>query len=92
MQGARAHGESEESISAILKKYGLPPLPSRAPAQAVAPAAPSPADAAAQPVAPQPKANAETALAGARDAIAKGAPRDAVIERLKQRGYDPSGL
>lgn len=31
-------------------------------------------------------------LAAARDAIAKGAPRDAVIQRLQQNGIDPSGL
>jgi hypothetical protein len=31
-------------------------------------------------------------LAMARDAIAKGAPRDAVIQRLQQNGIDPSGL
>lgn len=31
-------------------------------------------------------------LAMARDAIAKGAPRDAVIQRLRQNGIDPSGL
>lgn len=32
------------------------------------------------------------ALQSARDAIAKGADRNAVIERLKQNGIDPSGL
>jgi hypothetical protein len=31
-------------------------------------------------------------LAAARDAIARGAPRDAVIQRLKQNGIDPGGL
>lgn len=31
-------------------------------------------------------------LSMARDAIAKGAPRDAVIQRLQQNGIDPSGL
>lgn len=31
-------------------------------------------------------------LSAARDAIAKGAPRDAVIQRLQQNGIDPSGL
>ena len=35
---------------------------------------------------------AETMLGHARDAIAQGAPREAVIERLKQAGVDPSGL
>ena len=32
------------------------------------------------------------ALSSARDAIAKGAPRAAVIQRLRQNGVDPSGL
>jgi hypothetical protein len=32
------------------------------------------------------------ALAQARDAIARGAPRDAVIQRLRQNGIDPGGL
>jgi hypothetical protein len=31
-------------------------------------------------------------LAAAKDAIAKGAPRDAVIQRLKSQGIDPAGL
>lgn len=31
-------------------------------------------------------------LSQARDAIAKGAPRDAVIQRLQQNGINPSGL
>lgn len=31
-------------------------------------------------------------LAGARDAIAKGAPREAVIQRLREHGINPSGL
>lgn len=31
-------------------------------------------------------------LAEARDAIAKGAPRDAVIQRLQQNGINPAGL
>lgn len=33
-----------------------------------------------------------TALEDARQAIAKGAPRDKVIERLKSLGFDPGGL
>lgn len=33
-----------------------------------------------------------TALQKARDAIAKGAPRDAVVSRLRASGIDPSGL
>ena len=32
------------------------------------------------------------ALAEARDAIAKGAPRAAVMNRLRQMGVDPQGL
>ena len=35
---------------------------------------------------------ASTVLDKARDAIAKGAPRDAVIQRLKERGIDPGDL
>jgi hypothetical protein len=31
-------------------------------------------------------------LAQARDAVARGAPRDAVIERLRVNGIDPAGL
>src|ERR1043166_9171881 len=31
-------------------------------------------------------------LAQARDAIARGAPREAVIQRLRENNYDPSGL
>lgn len=31
-------------------------------------------------------------LSGARDAIARGAPRDAVIKRLQENGIDPAGL
>lgn len=38
---------------------------------------------------PQPAGNA---LQQARDAIARGAPRDAVIQRLRQNGIDPKGL
>lgn len=33
-----------------------------------------------------------SAVAKAREAIAKGAPRDKVIERLRQNGIDPTGL
>jgi hypothetical protein len=31
-------------------------------------------------------------LAQARDAIARGAPKDAVLKRLRERGIDASGL
>lgn len=37
-------------------------------------------------------ATAPDPLAEARDAIARGAPRDAVIQRLQQNGIDPKGL
>lgn len=42
---------------------------------------------------PQPAPpNRADPLAAARDAIAKGAPRDAVIQRLQQNGIDATGL
>lgn len=74
-----------------------------APALAAAPAArPSPATAAqsdrrvsgvvgAAPAAPG-RPDVAAALAAARSAIARGAPRDKVIERLRQNGIDPAGL
>jgi hypothetical protein len=37
-------------------------------------------------------APASDAIAAARDAITKGAPRDAVIKRLRDNGIDPGGL
>lgn len=40
----------------------------------------------------RPDSEAGQTLQEARDAIAKGAPRDQVIERLRQMGIDPSGL
>ena len=40
----------------------------------------------------QPKADPSGALAAARDAIARGAPRDAVIKRLQENGIDAAGL
>ncbi|MBB6304049.1 hypothetical protein [Rhizobium leucaenae] len=42
--------------------------------------------------APQSATVKADALAQARDAIAKGAPRDAVIQRLRENGIDPTGL
>jgi hypothetical protein len=41
---------------------------------------------------PSPSAPNADPLAQARDAIAKGADRNAVIQRLQQNGIDPSGL
>jgi hypothetical protein len=43
-------------------------------------------------VAPAETPAAAGALTAARDAIAKGAPRERVIERLRQNGIDPKGL
>lgn len=56
--------------------------------QRVQPAAP----AAAAPASAAPARGAADPLAAARDAIARGAPRDAVIQRLRDNGIDPSGL
>jgi hypothetical protein len=39
-----------------------------------------------------PRLTAQEALAQARNAIARGAPRDAVMQRLRDRDFDPSGL
>lgn len=50
--------------------------------------APAPAPAAPQ-TKPAPK---QDPLAAARDAIARGAPKDAVIKRLRDNGIDPKGL
>jgi hypothetical protein len=44
------------------------------------------------PTAAERSAPANDILSQARDAIARGAPRDAVIGRLRQQGIDPSGL
>lgn len=38
------------------------------------------------------KINAQDAITKAKDAIQNGAPRDKVIERLRQNGIDPTGL
>ena len=40
----------------------------------------------------QPGAAASDPLSSAKAAIAKGAPRDAVIQRFKQHGINPEGL
>lgn len=39
-----------------------------------------------------PKMDTSAALTKAREALAKGAPRDKVIERLRKNGIDPAGL
>jgi hypothetical protein len=59
---------------------GATSIPDGAPAPAQPPAATE-----AKPPTPDP-------LSEARDAIAKGAPREKVIERLRERGIDPAGL
>lgn len=41
---------------------------------------------------PSPQAGSDQALQSARDAIARGASREAVIQRLRENGIDPSGL
>lgn len=42
--------------------------------------------------APQRGEMADDPVSAARDAIARGAPRDAVIQRLRENGIDPGGL
>jgi hypothetical protein len=42
--------------------------------------------------APGPGSSPADPLSQAKDAIARGAPRDAVIQRLRQNGVDPTGL
>jgi hypothetical protein len=60
-------------------------LSRNAPAPAPAPATPAPA------TRPLKTAPAET-MSKARDAIARGADRNTVIERMRQNGFDPKGL
>lgn len=64
------------------------------PGPVVPPFTPSPAAAppAAAPAAPAAAPAPADALAQARDAIARGAPREAVAERLQKMGIDPRGL
>ncbi len=85
-----AVGMMQQEIAAALKSPGLVKQDMRdrfvsGTGGAAAPAASTPAGPA-QPVVPA------QALAQARDAIAKGAPRDAVIKRLRESGIDPAGL
>ncbi|CVI14829.1 conserved hypothetical protein [Agrobacterium fabacearum CFBP 5771] len=42
--------------------------------------------------APEPKTPVANTLSAAREAIARGAPRDAVIKRLRENGVNPEGL
>lgn len=80
-----------QSLTPPQPTWSLPQKGAPAPAQGGAPAAQgAPAGApasAAGAAAPQ-----TDRLAEARAAIAKGAPRDAVIKRLRERGIDPTGL
>lgn len=83
---------------------GLPPVSGGAPAATARPPAPAAAATPAAPAASAPAAPAAPArpaapaaaatdpLARARDALARGANRNAVIERLRQNGIDPAGL
>ena len=76
-----------------LRAAGAPSLaPPSGPAAPPDAATPPPEDAA-RPLSPaSPPPAAPDAIAMARDAIARGAPRDAVIKRLREHGIDPSGL
>lgn len=56
-----------------------------APAPAPAPTTPAPA---AKPLKPA----SDKDIANARNAIARGAPKDAVIQRMRENGIDPKGL
>ena len=76
-----------------LRAAGAPSL--AAPSGPAAPpdgAIPPPDEAAPGKSPASPPRPAPDALAMARDAIARGAPRDAVIKRLREHGVDPSGL
>lgn len=74
--------QTMHQIENTIRLYTEPAAPTAgAPAPAQQPAAPT----AGAPPAADP-------LAQARDAIAKGAPRDAVIQRLQQNGINPAGL
>jgi hypothetical protein len=73
--------EEKARIDAI-EKAGLP---GQKPAAAKAPATP-------QVAAPTKVTSSTPELDAARAAIAKGAPRAAVLDRLKQHGIDPTGL
>lgn len=97
----------DATIEKYRQKYGLgtapaggaPAAPAAAPSPAPSapakPAAPA-AGAAPAPAAPAAGAGLKPApadvLAKAKDAIAKGAPKDKVIERLKGAGFDAGGL
>ena len=74
-----------------LRTAGAPAPAAPPPGPAAAPAAPPPlGEPPPGPAAPPPAAPVVLALA--RDAIARGAPREAVIKRLRERGIDPTGL
>lgn len=72
-----------QTLDANGQPVASPPI-AQVSAPATAPAATTRADATG--------ASTDPLLAQARDAIQRGAPKDAVIERLKKQGIDPSGL
>jgi hypothetical protein len=76
-----------------LRAAGAPALaPPSGPAVPPDAATPPPDDAASGKSPTGPPRPAPDAIAMARDAIARGAPREAVIKRLREHGIDPSGL
>lgn len=86
-QKREARQRALEAIRAGLGKAEVlaasrPKAPTQAPIGSASPAQPSGA----------PQAPASDAISKAREAIRAGAPREAVIRRLRENGIDPSGL
>lgn len=81
----RRYNESDKRHQFLTKAGRLAPQPSQNVAPPVAAAQPQQS----QPARPQQQSSP---LDMARDAIARGAPREAVIARLKQNGIDTTGL
>lgn len=90
-QYSRGMGKTTDPLTLLSPKAraGIAHLTGHEPPAPVQPQAAMPADRSAIAAA---RANPQDALNQARAAIASGKPRDAVIERLKQVGVDPSGL
>src|ERR1043166_1268012 len=94
--GAALHGGQQWNNQQQDAKHTAAPAPAAPPpgGPALPPAVP---DAAPPPIgSASPRRviplSAPHALVQGRDAIARGAPRDAVIKRLREHGIDPSGL
>lgn len=68
--------KNREAVNTILKRGGLPELPPEPPQNGAA----------------SQGNGSDVLLQHARDAIALGAPKDAVLKRLQEGGVDPSGL